>query len=593
MDAPSTEFILAGSLDELKAKGRLVVHGGHRPILVVHDRDRVFALDNRCPHMGFPLERGSVEDGILTCHWHHARFDLESGCTFDLWADDVPICPVEVRGREVWVKTTFGHADPVAHWRHRLADGLAHNIGLIIAKAMQGQLAAGVPPTDIVRQVALFGARNRDGWGVGLTILTALANLLPLLPDEDAYLALFHGARRVADDCDGQAPRRERSPLGSQPEPAMVKRWLQRWTKVRHREAAERTLLTAIAADFSPAALADVLLAAETERTFGDSGHSLDFINKAFECLDLIGWEHATAVLPSVVGQMTATRGAEESTEWRQPFDLVALCDQAADELAELLAAGRGGRMWSDHTALAQALLGDDPARIVAALKSAVRGGAVPGDLGQSLAYGAALRVARFGDANEHADWESAHHVFTYANALHRMLIRIGTANASRPMAAARGVLHGAMALYLTRYLNVPPAHIPGEKGEPLDDLPTDAKTIQAALLDAFDRQRQVDLAARLVARHLTLGHSPQTLIVTLAHAVLREDAGFHAYQMLEAGVRQAAIWGDTDEGRHVLIAVARYLAAHSPTERAALQTAGIARRLMRGGELHQGANAR
>ena len=35
-------------------------------------------------------------------------------------------------------------------------------------------------------------------------------------------------------------------------------------------------------------------------------------------------------------------------------------------------------------------------------------------------------------------------------------------------------------------------------------------ETIRAALLDAFDRQRQVDLAARLVARHLQLGHSPQ-----------------------------------------------------------------------------------
>ena len=32
----------------------------------------------------------------------------------------------------------------------------------------------------IVRQVALFGAQNRDGWGVGLTILTSLANLLPV-----------------------------------------------------------------------------------------------------------------------------------------------------------------------------------------------------------------------------------------------------------------------------------------------------------------------------------------------------------------------------------------------------------------------------
>jgi hypothetical protein len=77
-----------------------------------------------------------------------------------------------------------------------------------------------------------------------------------------------------------------------------------------------------------------------------------------------------------------------------------------------------------------------------------------------------------------------------------------------------------------------------------------------------------------------------------LAHAVLREDAGFHAHQMLEAGVPQFGAWGDTDEGRHILIAAARYLAAHSPTERASLQTADIARRLMRGGEPHQEAGS-
>jgi nitrite reductase/ring-hydroxylating ferredoxin subunit len=592
MDAPNTQFALAGSLEELKAKGRLVVHGSHRPILVIYDRGRVFALDNRCPHMGFPLERGSVEDGILTCHWHHARFDLESGCTFDLWADDVPTCPVEVRNGDVWVKTAFGHADPAAHWRQRLADGLAHDLGLVIAKAVHAQLAADVPRADIVRQMALFGAQNRDGWGVGLTILTALANLLPMLPEEEAYLALFHGARRVAADCDDEAPRRERAPLGSQPDPAALKRWLRRWTNVRHREAAERTLLTAIAGGLSPAVLADALLAAETERVFADTGHSLDFINKAFECLDLIGWEHAPAVLPTIVGQMVAARGAEESTAWRQPVDLVALCEEAANQLPQLFAAGRDVRGWSHHAALARELLGDDPARIVDAFKAAITAGAAPADLSRSLAYAAALRVARFGNANEHADWETAHHVFTYANAVDQMLKRIGTAHPDSHVAAVRGVLHGAMALYLSRYLNVPPARIPGEGGEQLDELPTDAEMIRAALLDAFDRQRQVDLAARLVARHLTLGHSPQALIATLARALLREDAGFHAYQMLEVGVRQSAAWGDTDEGRHILIAVARYLAAHSPTERAALQTADIARRLMRGGELHQEAGS-
>ena len=592
MDAPTTGYALAGSLEELKAKGRLVLHGDHRPILVIYARGRVFALDNRCPHMGFPLERGSVDDGILTCHWHHARFDLESGCTFDLWADDVPTCPVEVRNDEVWVKTTFAHGDPALHWRQRLAVGLAHDLGLVIAKAVHGQLAAGVSPTDIVRQVALFGAQNRDGWDVGLTILTALSNLLSVLPEEERYLALFHGARRVAADCAGQAPRRDRAPLESQPDATVLKRWLQRWTSVRHREAAERTLLTGIVGGTSPAVLADALLEAATVRVFADTGHALDFINKAFECLELIGWEHAPAILPTVVGQMVAARGAEESTAWRQPVDLVALCEEAASQLPELFAAGGRVHGWSDHTALARELLGDDPTMIVSALKSAIRAGAALPDLGRSLAYAAALRVARFGNANEHADWETAHHVFTYANAVHQMLQRIAAANTDAHVTAMRGVLHGAMALYLTRYLNVPPARIPGDRGEQLDDLPADAALIRAALLEAFDRQQQVDLAAKLVARHVTLGHPPEALLATMAHAVLREDAGFHSYQMLEAGIRQFTAWGNGDEGRHILVAVARYLAAHSPTERATLQTADIARRLMRGGELHEEAAA-
>jgi hypothetical protein len=100
----------------------------------LHRCGRIFALDNRCPHIGFPLERGSVEDGILTCHWHHARFDHESGCTFDLWADDVPICPVKMRrvvrpdpfveeefARNEATKKPWVKAEPSSHiWAARL-----------------------------------------------------------------------------------------------------------------------------------------------------------------------------------------------------------------------------------------------------------------------------------------------------------------------------------------------------------------------------------------------------------------------------------------------------------------------------------------
>jgi nitrite reductase/ring-hydroxylating ferredoxin subunit len=585
-------FLRAGSLDELKARGKLVVRRGRCPLLVVADGERVFAVDNRCPHLGFPLDRGSVEDGILTCHWHHARFDLASGGGFDLWADDLPTAEVRIADGDVWVCAEARYADGAAHWQNRLRAGLEHNIHLVIAKAILGLTAQGTDPRELVREAALFGVRHRDSWSTGLTILTALANLLPDLPAEDAYLALYKGITRVAADCQDQAARRDGAPLDTAPPLPMLTRWLRHWTSVRHRDGAERTLRTAIAAGATPAGLAEMMLVAVTDRVFADGGHALDFINKAFECLDRVGWQHAASVLPATVEHLVATRGAEESTSWRHPVDLVALCADAAAELPGALAAGaphRGPVAQGEEraaAALADELLGDEPKAIVAALLAALRAGATPADLGQALAYAAALRVARFGTANEHSDWEAAHHAFTYAHALHRLVARIDPERAAPE--ALRGILHSAMRVYLLRFLNVPPARLPGDDAR-LDDLPEDAAALRTAFLATLDRHGAIDEAARLVARYLMLGHERRALVATLAQATLREDAGFHAYQMLEAAVAEAGGWRDAAPGRHILIAAARYLAAHAPSERGELQTANVARKLARGQTLHDG----
>jgi nitrite reductase/ring-hydroxylating ferredoxin subunit len=587
------DFIRVATLEELEAAGMVVVRGARCPLLVVHNDGRVFALDNRCPHLGFPLHRGSVEDGILTCHWHHARFDLASGCTFDLWADDVPTAQVEVRDGVVWVCPWTRYVDRDAHWSNRLREGLEQNVGLVLAKAALELVSEGVDYRALVRDAVLFGARNRDGWGIGLTILTALANLIPSLPEEETYLALYKGMSRVARDCDGASPRRDRQPLGLcqfQPLP-VLERWFRHWTRVRHRDAAERTLLTAIASGASAIELGALMLITVTDRYFADGGHALDFTNKAFESLDIIGWEYAPAILPSVIDQMVRARGSEESNAWRQPIDLVPLCEAAFAELPELLTDGRARRgNWRGHEVLARRLLGDDPAAIVAALKSSIRDGATATDLSRATTYAAALRVVSFGTSNEHSDWDTALHCFTYCNAVHQMLARI---IAEMPMELERpqllrGVFHGAMQVYLIRFLNVPPARLPGEGDDQLDDLPRDGDELRDAFLAALDRQGAVRAAGRLVARYLMLGHSLEPMIATLTRAVLREDAEFHTYQMLEAGVQQYRQWGDTAAGRHILIAVARYIAAHSPTERAQLQTAMVARRLSLGEAVHE-----
>src|SRR5947199_7280533 len=118
-----TAFVQAAQMSDLRGKGSVSVQVDGHPVVLFLYGDQVHAVDNRCPHMGFPLDRGTVKDGILTCHWHHARFDLASGGTFDLWADDVRAFPAQTRDGEVWVDTT-AREDPTAHRQRRLRDGL-------------------------------------------------------------------------------------------------------------------------------------------------------------------------------------------------------------------------------------------------------------------------------------------------------------------------------------------------------------------------------------------------------------------------------------------------------------------------------------
>ena len=282
-----------------------------------------------------------MEDGILTCYWHHARFDLASGCTFHLWADDIPKYHVEIRGEVVWVLAR-GPRDEAAHWKHRLKEGMQHYLGLVMGKATLALLHRGVHERDIVRQAALFGACYRDDWASGMTILTAMANLLPHLESEERFLPLWHGISQMAHSVQGASPHWDGQPLETdQVSLDSLKRWLRHWALVRHRDGAERCLLTAIANGASPGEVADLLASAATDRIVSDSGHVVDFMNKAFELLALIGWEHASEVLPTVIGPLVNARGGEETSQWRHPVDLVSMLGQVDEELPALMQEGR------------------------------------------------------------------------------------------------------------------------------------------------------------------------------------------------------------------------------------------------------------
>jgi nitrite reductase/ring-hydroxylating ferredoxin subunit len=551
---------------------------GHSLALFFHD-GTVHAVDNRCPHMGFPLHRGSVRDGILTCHWHHARFDLKSGGTFDQFADEARVFPVEVRDGEVWVDLT-PREDRLTYLNQRLQDGLERNISLVLAKSVLGLLGGGEDPAEPFRAGVDFGVRyRRAGWGQGLTMHTCLMNLLPHLVPEHRPLALYHGLSAVSRDSAGEPPRFVIHPLPSGTRDlTTLKGWFRRFVEVRDSEGAERCIVSAVRAGADHIQMADMLFAAATDHRYLDVGHVLDFTNKALESLDVAGWSHAEAVLSSLAQTYTGATRMEESNSWRNPVDLVEILEEAFEQVSDALERGQDRRgRWESREELASLLLSEEPKAIAEALLEALREGATEEALAQAVAYAAALRIARFPTTNEFGDWDTALHTFTFANAVRQGLRRIPS------LESLRGVFDAAMSVHLDRFLNVPPARLP----EP-DDPEAAPEELLAELPALLDERQRVNAAGELVARYLHGGGDVDRLLAVMGSLLLREDRNFHTIQAIEAAFSQHALLCGTAAGTNVLVAAVRYLAAHSPTMRSQGQTYDIARRLSHGEVLHE-----
>jgi nitrite reductase/ring-hydroxylating ferredoxin subunit len=571
-------LVRAASLAELQQKRQLLVHLNNQTIALFYSHDRVYAIDNRCPHMGFPLHGSVCKDGIVTCPWHYARFDLASGGTFDSWADDVRSFPVQIHEGEVWIDVT-PQVNPRVQQQQRLQDGLEQGISLVIAKSVIALLDMGITPTEPFQVGLTFGTRyNKAGWDTGLTILTCMMNLLPYLDADDRPRALYQGLSAVARDSTEAPPHFRVHPLPTADiDFPTLKTWFRQFIEQRDREAAERCLMTAVQSGMARNQIAEMLFAAATDHRYLDAGHVLDFINKALEALDTVNWQEAEPVLASLVSGLANATRMEESSSWRYPVDLVTILESAFEQLPSALEAGVSQRgRWTRQAELLPILFGEDAQAIADGLLNALQSGCTEEQLAGIVTYAAALRVARFHTNNDHGDWNTAHHPFTFANAVQQGLRRVPT------IELLRGVFDAAMSVYLNRFLNVPPARLP----EP--DKVAEPDLLLNRLPEHLDRQQQVNETGWLVAQYLYSGGKPERLMAMLAKLMLRENRDFHVIQSLEAAFRLYTQLADAPEGVHVLVATARYLAAHAPTMRSQEQTYQMAYRLHRGDRLFE-----
>ncbi|MCF6195429.1 MAG: Rieske (2Fe-2S) protein [Emcibacter sp.] len=98
---------------KLTEKGRMVFRHAGKQILLVAQEDKIFAVDNRCPHEGYPLSEGSLSpDCTLTCNWHNWKFDLQSGDTV-VGGDMLRHYPVRRDGEGLWLDIQDAPAEAI------------------------------------------------------------------------------------------------------------------------------------------------------------------------------------------------------------------------------------------------------------------------------------------------------------------------------------------------------------------------------------------------------------------------------------------------------------------------------------------------
>ena len=533
------------------------VDGTH--LAVFKYQDKFYAVDNRCPHMGYPMSEGSVRDGVLICHWHHWEFDLKSGGCFLEFGDDLKAFPVQIRD-DGYLYVGLARGERAAAKRRvidrgkrALERGLKDRSSFFIAKAVTALTDAEATPQEIIQQGLHYGAhKSSEGWSSGVAILTLAANLWDEVAPKDHNLFLVHGLVQISRRTSGSS-RPYRAPFPQMTEEhdlTTLKRWFRYFIDKRDGGAAERILLTLNDRGYGKSVIADFVFTAATDFYFTGDGHALDFANKMFEALDYIEWDGAHEILRPIVVDLVSRTRHEETSRWA---DSVPVLEPIFDRLDQIWQENQANEAELDISEFTQTMLGDDFVPIVAEIEEKLRAGVKPTDICRAMTYASAIRTARFHLKNE-GDWHDVANIYSYAHALYCTFQYAPSAD------LLRGIFHGAVFLNYLRWLNMPAARIP-RPGQRLDETFGSVDAMLDRFQEFADFQKVYE-AEILVNQYLEEGHDVDALKRALAHILLREDAELHMFQVLEVAFRHYALTDDTEEKRMHLLAATRYITA-------------------------------
>ena len=513
MGHQTQNWVKVAELSEVtEGQPKAVQMGEGRSIALFNVDGRIYATDNQCPHMGYPLTRGTVRNGILTCDWHRRSFDLEGGGCFHVECDDLRIFPVDIRGNEIWIEPgdmTYRRAE---EHKQLLREGLLSEDRWTMSKAISLLLKGGVPEEEVMgtilehvsRHIASF--HEAEGGGDVSRLINGL-RVGRRYTGADRLIAVTTAA------CSAAGPASERLEVVPLPEPVTwekISRWVRNFSYEGQSGRIERCLFTAYHKGDADK-LRPLLFECAVGPHFIDLPHIPLYVSYLSEVIDEFGWERASELVFYLGAQLIGHR-PEEPERYRR--DAIQLMRQILPTVEN---ADLEQTVEFDEDAFVEALTSVNLQRSFEAVQAVLTEGVKLERLITTLVLLAADRMAHT-PVNVDAGWENLTTEFNLAASL-RSAQRIGG-----NQVAAQGVFHVAWQIFANRWINIPSRALSQPLGQEKLDVANEAEGIKH-IIDTIETLNVQEVGTQVLG-YLNAGYCAERLIEEIGHTALWDDTG-------------------------------------------------------------------
>jgi len=514
--AENTNFVKVAALSDIaEGKPRAVRVEGHSIALFQHE-GAIYATDNQCPHMGYPLVRGRVRRGVLSCDWHGWSYDMEGGGCFTGGCDDLATFPVEVRNDDIYVDVASGGKKrDDAHFL-LLKEGLLTMDNWTLSKAIAIMLAKGVSEEEtlelMVKHMGGHISTGTDAFNGGrkLAMLMNGVKVARTYEPEDRLIPLMLAAEGAAGRL-GDRPNRR--PLPPPIDWQKLEDWIRVFTADKEWEGIEKCLITARRLGGQDKKIVPLLFECAVQPVFINHSRNLINLGHLAELLERFGWELTEELVCNLGAKILGEGRGRPSELHREAIQKLEGITSLFDELPQDTSVDY------DEDKFSAALVSGDLEEIFDTLTEMLTAGVPINDLATTMVIMAGDRMART-PVNMSPGWWDLQEEMELGTTVRKVLRYGGT------KVAARALYHAAWRFFENRWLNIryQPITVPRTSTKPVI---LDEDAVLSEILDGIESVRIQEIGRR-TREYLRAGCSAERLMAEMGLSILKDDNGHH-----------------------------------------------------------------